>query len=73
MKEKKKHLPMYGVGPIYVAVIIGLTVLGIVLSIWNVIPLIRYKGISVVLLIYGNILLLCLPSLYWFLEQGYEF
>lgn len=124
MKEKKKHLPMYGVGPIYVAVIIGLTVLGIVLSIWNVIPLIRYKGISVVmlilgiglvvygiylwyaavikdkiddgivnnrlvttgiyaqvrnpiysaflitctgvLLIYGNILLLCLPLLYWF-------
>lgn len=124
MKEKKKHLPMYGVGPIYVAVIIGLTVLGIVLSIRNMIPLIRYKGISVVmlilgiglvvygiylwyaavikdkiddgivnnrlvttgiyaqvrnpiysaflitctgvLLIYGNILLLCLPFLYWF-------
>lgn len=53
MKAKKKHLPMYGVGPIYVAVIIGVTFLGIVLSIWNRIPLIRYQGISVVMLILG--------------------
>lgn len=54
MKAKKKHLPMYGVGPIYVSVIIGLTVLGIALSIWNRIPLIRYRGFSVVLLILGS-------------------
>lgn len=51
--KKKKHLPMYGVGPIYVAVIIGLTVLGIVLSSRNMLPLIRQKGVSVVMLICG--------------------
>lgn len=53
MKTKKKHLPMYGVGPIYVSVIIGMTVLGIVLSICNKIPTIRYKGFSLVMLILG--------------------
>ncbi len=53
MKTKKSNLPMYGVGPIYVGVIIGLTVLGIILSIWKKIPVIRYKGISIVLLILG--------------------
>lgn len=53
MKTKGKHLPMYGVGPIYVSAIIGLTVLGIVLSIWNMVPIIRYKGFSVVMLILG--------------------
>lgn len=53
METKKSHLPMYGVGPIYVGAIIGLTVLGIILSIWKKIPVIRYKGISIVLLIFG--------------------
>lgn len=50
---------MYGVGPVYVAVIIGLTVLGIILSGRNMIPLIRYKGISVVMLILGIGLVVC--------------
>ncbi|MBP3487591.1 MAG: hypothetical protein J6K53_04250 [Roseburia sp.] len=53
MKTKGKHLPMYGVGPIYVSAIIGLTVLGIVLSIWNRVPIIRYKGFFIVMLILG--------------------
>jgi len=31
MKEKS-HLPFFGIGPLYVALIVGLTVLGMVLS-----------------------------------------
>lgn len=57
--KKEKHLPMCGVGPIYGAVIIGLTVLGIVLSSRNMIPFIRYKEITVVMLILGIGLIVC--------------
>ena len=38
MREKKiqnKHLPIMGIGPLYVVVIITLTVVGIALSIMN--------------------------------------
>lgn len=51
--KQNNHLPMYGVGPIYVAIIIGLTLLGIILSRQNVIPVIRGQEISVVMLILG--------------------
>ena len=30
--KKKSHLPFFGIGPLYVALIVGLTVLGMVLS-----------------------------------------
>lgn len=39
--RKKEHLPLYGVGPVYVAVIIGLTALGIVLSCMDIVPCIQ--------------------------------
>lgn len=51
--KKKKHLPMYGVGPVYVAAIVGVTVLGIVLSSRNMIPFIQYEGITVVMPVLG--------------------
>lgn len=59
MKAKKTHLPVYGAGPLYGVVIIGLTVLGIVLSAHNRIPVIRYKGASVIMLIAGICLIIC--------------
>ncbi|MDO4344469.1 MAG: isoprenylcysteine carboxylmethyltransferase family protein [Eubacteriales bacterium] len=57
--KKKEHLPMYGVGPLYVAVIIGLTVLGIVFSKANIIPDIRFSAVSVILRILGIFLIVC--------------
>lgn len=40
--QKHNHLPMYGVGPVYVAVIILLTVLGIVLTNTGGLPVCGY-------------------------------
>jgi len=44
---------MYGVDPIYVAVIIGLTALGIILSCMNIIPVVRIDGITIIMGIAG--------------------
>lgn len=53
--KNKKHLPMMGVGPIFVMVIIGLTVLGIVLSHLHTIPVISNSDVTVFLRIFGMI------------------
>lgn len=57
--KKKEHLPMCGVGPLYGAVIIGLTALGIVFSKINIIPDIRFSAVSVILRIFGIFLIVC--------------
>ena len=53
--KKKEHLPVMGVGPVYGIILIGLTVLGIVLSERNVIPVVGCFGIAAVLRILGII------------------
>ena len=55
--KKKEHLPMYGVGPLYVAVIIGLTALGMVFSYRNIIPCIQIG--TIMMRILGIILIIC--------------
>lgn len=57
--KKREHLPMMGVGPIYVIVIIGLTVAGIVLSDLDIIPVIRYAGVTAMTRIIGVVLAAC--------------
>ena len=62
----KNHLPLYGVGPVYVAVIITVTMAGILLSQFKIIAYLSFPIIKMVLLmIYGNLWLLILPVLYW--------
>lgn len=40
---KKKHLPLMGVGPIYVAIIIILTIAGVLATVFNIIGRITYS------------------------------
>ncbi|MGP1587070.1 MAG: methyltransferase family protein [Treponemataceae bacterium] len=42
--DKKKHLPVIGVGPIYVIPIVALTILGIVLTLLHIIPSLGAKA-----------------------------
>lgn len=72
MKENRSYLPresrlpLYGVGPVYVAVIITVTMAGILLSQFKIIAYLSFPIIKMVLLmIYGNLWLLILPVLYW--------
>ncbi|MDO5424614.1 MAG: isoprenylcysteine carboxylmethyltransferase family protein [Eubacteriales bacterium] len=57
MKERN-HLPMYGVGPIYAAVIIVLTVFGIALSVLHIIPVFKVTIITGLLRIIGAIFIM---------------
>lgn len=56
-EENKKNLPMYGVGPIYVAVIMLITILFVVLSILNYIPKFSVKVLKYPLMVMGIILI----------------
>lgn len=56
--KKKEHLPMYGVGPIYVAVIIVLTALGIALSALHIIPVFKDTVIMGILRVFGSAFIL---------------
>ncbi|MFZ7033920.1 methyltransferase family protein [Bulleidia extructa] len=67
MREKKiqnKHLPIMGIGPLYVVVIITLTVVGIALSIMNRIPFIGIPKLEILFRILGIISILLGVILY---------
>lgn len=62
----KNHLPLYGVGPIYVAVIITVTMAGILLSQFKIIAYLSFPIIRMVLLMIG-FLLVAVGAALWFL------
>lgn len=62
--NKKEHLPIYGVGPIYVVVIIVCTVVGIGLSALGVLPYVILDTTKVLFLMLG-ILLILLGIYFW--------
>lgn len=53
--KKNEHLPMYGVGPFFVAVIMILTALGIALSVLHIIPVLTAVKTEVILRTIGTI------------------
>lgn len=57
--EDKKHLPIYGVGPIYVAIIIILTMIGITLSLKGFLGSGSYGFFKIPFLIVGIIFITC--------------
>lgn len=63
MDEKKNHLPMFGVGPIYVAVIIALTVAGILLAAY-VLPSGRFDALWIPFICVGVLLIVFGGSLW---------
>ena len=62
--KSKEHLPMYGVGPVYVAVILALTATGIVLTSAGWIPTARVAFLRIPMQIIG-ILLIGLGAWFW--------
>ena len=72
MKENRSylpmesHLPLYGVGPVYVAVIIAVTMAGILLSQFKIIAYLSFPIIKMVLLMIG-FLLVVMGAALWFL------
>lgn len=63
--KKQDHLPVCGVGPVYGAVIILLTVLGIVLTHTGTLPVVRYGLFHIPLTIVG-IALILLGAWMWY-------
>lgn len=63
--KSKQHLPMYGVGPLYVAVILALTVAGIVLTAVGWIPTARVAFLRIPLRIIGILLIVLGACLWW--------
>ena len=66
MNKNKNHLPLYGVGPVYVAVIITVTMAGILLSQFKVIVYLSFSMIKMVLLMIG-VLLIAAGAVLWVL------
>ena len=62
----KNHLPLYGVGPVYVAVIITVTMAGILLSQFKIIAYLSFPIIRMVLQMIG-FLLVAVGAALWFL------
>lgn len=65
MNKSKGHLPMFGVGPIYVSLIITVTVAAISLSSLKIIPYVCFSIIKTILLILG-IFLIASGAVLWF-------
>ena len=61
----KNHLPLYGVGPVYVAVIITVTMAGILLSQFKIIAYLSFPIIRMVLQMIG-FLLVAVGAALWF-------
>lgn len=57
-KHNKKHLPMYGVGPLYVSIILITTIIFIFLSYLNYIPIYNIKELSTSIIMLGIILII---------------
>ena len=66
MNKNKNHLPLYGAGPVYVAVIITVTMAGILLSQCKSIAYLSLPMIKMVLLMIG-VLLIAAGAVLWFL------
>ena len=63
---RESHLPLYGVGPVYVAVIITVTMAGILLSQFKIIAYLSFPIIRMVLQMIG-FLLVAVGAALWFL------
>lgn len=63
---RESHLPLYGVGPVYVAVIIAVTMARILLSQFKIIAYLSFPIIKMVLLMIG-FLLVAVGAALWFL------
>ena len=61
----KRNLPMYGVGPLYVFIILVTTIIFIVLSHFNCIPSYNIKKLTIPLMIMG-IILIVLSVYMWY-------
>lgn len=64
--RSKNHLPLMGVGPVYGAVIIAMTVAGILFSRFQIIPYMCLRNIKMILLMAG-ILLIAAGIVLWLL------
>ena len=64
-KTNKKHLPMYGVGPLYVSIILLITIIFVILSHFNYIPSYNIKELKLPLMIIG-IILIILSCYMWY-------
>lgn len=69
MADKKKHLPMYGVGPVYGAVIIAVTVAAVTAGVYSLVRNPIYSAFlffcTGALFISGNIFFYPLFFFYW--------
>lgn len=65
MQEKKDHLPVYGVGPIYGVLIIAATVVACILTVLGLFERYKIENGKVALILFG-ILLLAGGFLVWF-------
>ena len=63
---KKKHLPLYGVGPIYVGIIFILTILFSILSYMKILPYLQFDIMKIPFIILG-VLLIILGIFIWYL------
>ena len=63
--KNKEHLPLMGVGPVYVMSIIALTVIGIVLSVVDILNIGKYDVLKIPFAILG-VLLIALGVFMWF-------
>lgn len=63
--ESKRHLPVYGVGPVYVAVILALTAAGIALTASGYVPMARVELLRIPLRIAGIALIVLGAWLWW--------
>ena len=65
MPEANDHLPLYGPGPLYVGVIVALTVAGIALSFLGVVPMARPGAADIPLTAVGLALVAGGAALWW--------
>lgn len=64
MSKNKKHLPIIGVGPLYGSVIIGITIIGIILSTVGFLDVGKFEVIKIPFVIIG-IALIVLGVFFW--------
>lgn len=62
---KNKHLPLYGIGPIYVGIILIMTILFSILSYKRIIPYFQFNILKILFIIIG-ILLIILGIYIWY-------
>ena len=56
MSEESEHLPVYGPGPAYVTIVVGLTIAGIALTAFGILPDAEIGSVSLLLKALGVIL-----------------